>query len=374
MASLAPCSTAEARQTDIHRTEVGRTPIPRTEEEILAHIEVLRPALEEARDAFAAAGAAEWARFLAETNAHPIDTLRIGDITVLVPPADAPLARSLFAEAWSERFAAVGSETLAQWTFTFQVTRGDEEPRGFYIESPHTRQIELSPWEARTRGSTHVRSAISYAVSSELASHRIRGWASDDPLKDPDSQRIYRAIAVTPSRATRACLAGDVTACKHALGLDVGEDALDVWYTPEERRGLVLDLAVRSGPQIRGEALDACRESSDPSACDRLLTGDTRRWAPAAGSVRSSLLWLALQRGGTGAWGRLVEDPAAEPEQVLAHVSGMDVDALVSEWRVWLRENRPESYAGLGGKSALALLWTLLFATLATRSTRWRLG
>jgi hypothetical protein len=60
------------------------------------------------------------------------------------------------------------------------------------------------------------------------------------------------------------------------------------------------------------------------------------------------------------------------PEDALSYSAGIPLDDLVAEWRAWIGTNRPEAYAGIGGKSGLALLWFVFFAALATRSTRWR--
>jgi hypothetical protein len=84
------------------------------------------------------------------------------------------------------------------------------------------------------------------------------------------------------------------------------------------------------------------------------------------------LIGLALERGGDGAWARLLEDPDMPPEEALVYAAGVPLVELVSEWRAWVVSNRPQVYAGLTGTSALALLWILLFAALAARSTRWR--
>jgi hypothetical protein len=60
------------------------------------------------------------------------------------------------------------------------------------------------------------------------------------------------------------------------------------------------------------------------------------------------------------------------PEEALPYAAGTPLDDLVVEWRERVVTTRRESYAGLGGKSALALLWIIFFAAAATRSTRWR--
>jgi len=90
--------------------------------------------------------------------------------------------------------------------------------------------------------------------------------------------------------------------------------------------------------------------------------------------VRASLLSLALESGGRGAWSRIVEDPAMSPEAALEYASGVPLSTLLAEWRSRVVENRPDVYGSLGAHSGVALMWALFFAALAMRSTRWRLG
>jgi len=90
--------------------------------------------------------------------------------------------------------------------------------------------------------------------------------------------------------------------------------------------------------------------------------------------LRAHALWFAVRLGGEGAWQRALERADAPPSEVLAHVSGLPIDEFLAAWRDEMIANRPDARAGLGGKGTRVLMWSLIFAALAMRSTRWRLA
>lgn len=341
--------------------------------ELEARIEALTPLAESARiEAEAAVEAFERRRAVEAEEAGKVDTLDIRGATVIAPPDDVEMARILFTEVLSEHFAGVESTTLPAWTFAFQ--RGREHQLIYVEPSPYVREIEIDWWEDAADSKAYIRSALSHAISNERLGSKMHAWATDDPLLDPDGARVYRTMATAPSKAVRGCIAGSTADCELALGLGVDDDAMARWYTPEERRSLVMGMGYRLGPDFEAPIYGACVELSDHDACDSVLANSVGRLAPLPGSVRSSLASYALEVGGSGAWARFVADEEAAPEDVLPHVAQMPLDDLVAEWRAWVMEERPATYAALGGKSLMALMWILLFGTFATRSTRWRLG
>lgn len=340
-----------------------------TEAGLRAHIDTLLPLVEQSRQDVARALAERGQRVAKSTRG--LDTIRVAGAAVVATRRDARLARTLFEESWAEHFSLVEGDALRGWTFTFQALGRGEEARALSSGRPLGRNIEISAWETRARAERHVRSALSDAVAHELQATGIGAWGGADALRDRDLARTYRGMATAAARSVRSCLAGDTRACVQSLGLDIGDDAMSVWYAPAERRRLVLETHFHPA-NVSGDLYAACVEGIDDQACDEVI-GD-RRWPPLDARVRGSVVRYALERGGEGAWMRLLESTETSPEEALAYVSGMELNELIAEWRAWLLENRPVSYAGLGGKSALALLWILIFTTLATRSTRWRLG
>lgn len=361
----------------------GTAAAQQTEAELLAHIDSLLPLLEQAeREAAVAEAALEERTRLAALTEGAVDTLRVGRLTVLAPPEDAGKARAAFEKIWSEEFAALGSEAVPRWTFTFHV---GERAHPIYVAPGPVGRVEAKAWERRAAVERRVRGAVAAAFADELVGLPIHGWASDNPLFEPDGAAIYRRLVTTPSKAVRSCLAGDTRACSHALGLGVGENPLEVWYTPDERRSLAVSQLSRfylvnelgSAERFRAALSETevrCLDQADVDACDALLENRGNGLAPLAGSMRATLVWLALQRGGEGAWRRLVESAERTPAETLAYVSGGPLPELVEAWRTWVVAARPTAHAGLGRTGLVSLLWILFFATLASRSTRWRLG
>lgn len=149
---------------------------------------------------------------------------------------------------------------------------------------------------------------------------------------------------------------------------------MELWYSAEQLRAVVLALGLHHVAIVQDHS-HGCEIAADLDACRRIveaLPGRVR--APLDGSVRSSLVATAIELGGPGAWARLVEYRDAPPIRTLEHVAGVPVEQLLSAWHAWVLDNRPVAYAELPTRSLLTLLWIAFFATLAMRSTRWRLG
>lgn len=360
LALLAGTSSASAQQT---------------EAELVQRLDSLRP-LMEASDAELEAYEArrdERAAALAAAAAS-VDTLRVGLMTVLTPSGQAEVARDLVREAWDERYADVSSSPGVEGT-TF-VVRWSDDPAPIHARGA-VQRVENARSIPRARMLEQIRFSIGQTLRNDLVgqAREVGRWVPDDPHRDHDRASIYRQLATTRSVSTHRCLEGDVDACAASLGLGVEEDALEIWYTPEERRALVASVPNIGRTRLAVPQWNACVQAGDFAACDALLR-DVRggAWPPLPGSTRASLVGFALRRGGAGAWGRLIGSPDTPPERALELASGLPLETLVSEWRSWIIDGRPETYGGLPQRGGLALLWTLAFAAFATRSTRWRLG
>lgn len=353
-----------------------------TEAELQRQIDSLAPLVEqagiEAQAAQQALEAAARAEALAGGVAdRTVDTLRIHGMRILVSPDDAPTARELFEEVWSETYRGTSSPWFSRRTFVYQIAlRGSQE---IQVGPDEQRQgVLISPWFSRDQTKKHIRSAIGQVLAQDLGGTALGDWShGGNPFEGRDPAQLYRWMVATASVAVHSCLDGGVDACIASLSLGPqSRDPLHVWYTAEQ---LAAIDASRLDQPYRD--LRACEAGMPTAGTPRTDTGD-----PDCESLRGHAIWSlapirfaretlvgqALERGGLGAWSRLVEDPSMSPEQALEYASGVDLEELVTEWRAWIVTNRPEVYAGLGGKSAFALLWVLVFAALATRSTRWR--
>jgi hypothetical protein len=375
-ARQAPVGDAATRQA----SPVGASTVTPEQARLLERLDSLRPLVAEAKLALDARTARdrEAARRAAAAAAR-VDTLRVGLLTVVTPTGQAETARALFTEVWSEHFALIErSPTLAESIFVFD---GSDDRVPIHIEA-NPRPVQLRGSAQRPRVKSAIRHAIGAALGHDLSREgtRVGRWVGGNPLQEPDLEAIYRVVATRRSQVTRACLAGDVSACASSLSLGTGRQdltQLSEWYTPEERRALIVAWRPELMSRFDGPEWTLCVEGRDHAVCDEILTNFRsiqRDWSPLPQSVRATLLAYAVERGGPGAWERLVEDPDMEPGQALEHASGSTLPELLAGWRARLVEHRPEPFEDLAPSTGLSLVWTILFAALAMRSTRWRFG
>lgn len=365
-------------------------------EELRARLDSLRPLLIEARAEHEAHAAERTERErLAAARAARIDTFHVGGATVLTPLDESPRTRELFADIWSEHFAGLGeSPSLARSVITFQWR---DEPVPIHVEGDHHR-VAPGAWTRRSDVAEAVRGTLAAVIHHDISGSRsteVGDWAGGNPLLPAATEEVYRRVALTRSKATRDCLSGDLDACRSAMGLDAWEaeseitamteaarlrerqarfrESIAEWYAPEERRALI-ESRVRIHARAPAEARDDCVLEGHIEACDELLAQVGRDWTPFGPETRTSLVAFALRVGGDGAWSRLMQDPEMTPVEAMEHASGAGIDELLAGWHAALLAARPDAFEDLAPRSGLTLLWTLFFAALALRSTRWRLG
>ncbi|HKJ03822.1 MAG TPA: hypothetical protein VJ997_15250 [Longimicrobiales bacterium] len=351
----------------------GATPAQQTEQALIQHLDSLMPLLDQARKD---AEAAEEARRREIDARQPTEALDVGLLHVLVPPGRAAPALDVIGTVWERDYAPFVDRSpaleLDRIYFQWAVDLQDFRPTTLRL-----RKVEGGRWRSRAYMEEEVRRVIGESLKTDLESSGIRAWpvGSVSPPLRPES--IYRQVAVAPSRAARACVADDAFQCLVMMGLVDDGFPLDEMYSPQERRLLVLRQANRF--RAFGEAVARCREGST-DGCDEAIHGYVDRWQdsrwaiPVLPDVRSSLLWYALEQGGEGAWGRLLDADPGDPLRALEAASRLDAGALARGWRAWLVEQRPATHAGLGSLTLGALFWTLLLVTFAARSKRCRLG
>lgn len=302
------------------------------------------------------------------------DTLRVGPMHVVTVPDQVDEARELFQEVWDDGYASFIGESrrLGSVPFIFQWPAGEHSiPAAGGVP-----RIEMRRFRTRAAVENTIRTGISYLLASDLKATNVGRWAPGNVRPPEDPTLVYRRLASAPSVAARACFDGDLDACWSVLAVDLRNDLypLPEWYSPDERRAMV----ARAGTVRRDrEGWSACIEEGSTSACDAFLLNlhmDMGYLAPVGYPARKALLWIALTRGGSGAWDRIRQDPDMSVGDALRYASGMDTQALAAAWRDWVMERRPDSQAGFDPRLLLALLWVVVFATLAMRSTRWRLG
>ena len=371
-------------------------PSPQSMEELERRLEALRPRLQEAEAAMEEALARRRAE-QAALERQPVDTIRVGPLRIVTPPDQAELAQELFSDVWNEEFGDVsGSPSLERRFFTFQwrvrpdfIYMVPEEDGG-----PPVSRVELHRLVDRTRARARARilGVLSEALLNDFTFQSpLRRWLGRGSLSDLELASAYRELALSAeaSGVHRACLSDEAAACwaSAGLGYDGSMATLERWFPPEVRRQLAHEGVALSNRFVRerlpldpGTEEWACVEEDSQAACDRILQANFG-WPRILPYVRGvglsavewTLFWHALQRGGEGAWGRTLERAETDdPGDLLTYVSGLSADELAASWQDAVVAHRPLLYADLATARWSVLLWILVFAAFAMRSTRWR--
>jgi hypothetical protein len=346
-----------------------------TEEKLVEKLDSLRPMLEAAEAELQAfeAREEEAARQRAAAEAR-VDTLTVGQLTIVTPSDQIEIARELFGSVWAQHFGSVGySPALEEVVFTFQWS---DELSTIHVTGA-VRPVEMRTKRPRPAVEARIRDVVSTSIAADLGElgTNVGRWGAGNPLGPRTLTSTYRIVAMTESQASRSCLAGEAGSCATAMGLGgkTGLEQIEAWYSPEERRSLVAGRNTLRSRTINRDAT-RCVEEDQLPVCDRILVETRRDLTPFAAPVRETFVAFALEAGGEGAWDRLVEDPDMDVVEAIEYASLLPLEEVVSGWRERLVASRPDTYEKLFPKSGLALLWSFFFAALALRSTRWRLG
>src|ERR1041385_7713106 len=272
------------------------------------------------------------------TSRESFDTIGAGSLRVVARLADAELVRRAAGIAWARLDTLYGTAAAAV-DVAFQLGRA-----------------------ASAQLAAHADTALTNWLGPQLL--------NDVPLGTMES-RTYVELVTAPSVAVHHCFAGDLDACRTALGLlGPGVDRITAWYDAAERRGLVRHPLWSSPPTGSGPAMDACLLSGSDSACLDMLHRLTVE-PPLSNEARQSLARIALRSDPT-AFGRLAASAGQPLASRLADAARQPSDSLISRWRVEIIAARPRPVTFAAGLGWTALGWMLVFGLLSLRSTRWR--
>jgi len=300
-----------------------------------------------------------------------LDTLRSGTLRVVTDSALAQRVRPAAAHAWRVLSAHLGADTvLLREPYGAIANRGS---RLLPVAVEATALIDTAAPPLETFWT------ILGVVESNLVTRSGRTFRSWDGSLGfaTDTTHLfslaYVSLITAPSRAARLCRAGDVAACAAALGLGPDSNRAASWYSVNDLR-VVLGRGTSSPFARDRRMLAACRAGSD-SACWNLAA---RRGpslpAPLGVVSRTSLIAIALARGGAGAYTRLLADSSAPVAAQLSSAAGMPFDDLIAAWRIRVRGAAPPGTTGAPIRAELAAAgWIVLLLALALRSARWRL-
>jgi hypothetical protein len=319
------------------------------------------------------------------------DTVMVGPLRIVTTVDQVEEAARLWSPEWAFFEPIIGSQTaaLAQTTFIHH-----RKPKlyAYQVSAPYVRSVDFR----RPVSDQRMRAAIHQAIGGEAvrALPEVISWWTGDTALDTRMvrSRMYALFIGSPSALAQSCASGSNESCWTAFGdMDPSLDVVSTWLTADEQRAMA--VLVHAGSAAR----EACMAGSS-DACHELVEGAVtdRSVMPYVHTLRATLLWFALSEGGAGSLDRLVESVAAAGRPAgnttavddagrllgaitdirthLERASGLDGDVLIERWRDQTLAGRPGRAATDDRARASTMLWIMLFAGLAARSKRWRLG
>jgi hypothetical protein len=109
------------------------------------------------------------------------------------------------------------------------------------------------------------------------------------------------------------------------------------------------------------------------AACRRVLGFDPPHDAIPNDLLRTSFISFVAHNGQPGSIARLSSDTATVIAAI-EHLGGKPIDELIVQWRRYVSDNVPRGFQEFGRYAIVTIVWMAIFAGLAMRSTRWRLG
>lgn len=211
---------------------------------------------------------------------------------------------------------------------------------------------------------------------ADSALQRWLGAAPSPAMSLDDALALgYEALTLSPFSRGHACIVGDLASCRIALGADVeGAGVEREFPAPEDRRRAVLILLRRPHPATEEEVVAPCISAGDDAACVAILGATDPAFLPVLSdrSSRLPLLELALRRGGSGAYHRLIASAGRPIAARLESAAGLPLDSLLSTWVGEMSRARHAARPWSSRVGFAGLGWAGLLALCALWSSRWR--
>jgi hypothetical protein len=310
------------------------------------------------------------------------DTIFVGTMTVVTQAPALETVRRGAEIAWESVRSWLGRDTLRLVDDVLYVptaeARASEIPTDIYVGA------------LLRRGATADDAAVllvqligrSYAAQVDTVIHQSAGTRVFTPHEagpatwpwfdlEANLGLSYRELATSPFSRAKQCFAGDLEGCHTALGLRANLSPARDWYDASDRRLLVSTHRNTSARQRTRHM--ACLDDRDDAACIEFLElrPSTLR-APLSQFVLATVVEFAVDLGGDGAYGRLIDAHGQPFSEQLAAAAGLPSDSLLAAWRSAVDAARPSPTTMTLPVGAAALLWIGMFGLAAARSTRWR--
>jgi hypothetical protein len=309
-----------------------------------------------------------------------IDTIEVGPFTALVDEPIGDLMRQAVPVAWEAIQETLRSDSMLA------------AARPIYFPTGGSRPISSSPavvaglWIGDSADVEDVVNRIILTVGSELGTlldDGTRLWLSANIMSPTAARRngwsgsclasVYVELATSGSAVGRKCFADDLTACRAALELDPASDPIAEWYDTQDLRRFIERVGMARGWGSAEEWIP-CVQEGDDAACDRLFRAglDGSVLHPVSPMAHQTLAETALQIGGDGAYGRMLQTGVTTIADWIAAVAAAPADSVIARWHSNVVAARPAPTTLTAATGWAALAWIVVLATIATRSTRWR--
>jgi hypothetical protein len=315
-----------------------------------------------------------------------LDTVLVLSARLLTPVPARSFVAEVAAQLGDSLRTSLGADTVLLPTLTFLLgPRGSGIGRGPRPGSMEIRSVHV--WQFEERDTPYGTADTPGAVASGLLDiirlqtrvtldSVLSEWLGNnlvfDTLTTVQAQTVYLELATKPWSIIRECYESRLDRCRDALAL--GEQSVVTWYTADERRRVV-ETAQEWEPRLREDPrAQQCVIGGDERACVAVLEAYPHVLGePLSSLARQSLLRVALQSGGAGAFGRLVRSDTLPVLDALATAAAVPADSLIARWHRAILAARPRgTVLSLGGGWA-AFVWVVMLGVAAMRSTRWRI-
>jgi hypothetical protein len=341
-------------------------------EERVRRLEQRAAALNAKADSVMAAERARWA--------DSLEAITDGGFRILAPPELAGTAREAARLAATTLARAFGDSVVLVIRQEHFLVFPDAVLDSAHSELRHVRGLGtpvLAPADDRVTQLAMNLIGQVHQVLWQRFDPALREWLAAplaptlEPARFPGNSYIDLVTSASPPAG--ACFGGSMAGCLHALGLERPADPGMAWYSASGRRELVgrMSQVLRTGASTHQFA--SCVHGHSDQDCQALL----RRAAPLIPpplnpQTRSTLLRLALARGGPEALSRLFHSPGDPIARRLADVAGQDPAVLLREWHRHILAAKPPPTTLTLPQAWTTIMWAGLLVLVALRSSRWR--
>lgn len=302
------------------------------------------------------------------------DTIRSGALTILANPSPLPVSRAA-AAAWRviERLYGPAARSVAGHPITIEAVEPDT---GVAPATPRRGATLRVDWDLDPPA---LAQRLLNAASAGASDRQLQQWLGglllfDTAVTRRAASQAYVELVTRPAMAAHRCYLGNLPACRAALALEDTADLIPRWYDVAQRRALVIRTYPQYLARVAGrDDLHACA-AGDDSTCLSLLHTLPPGHLPAPLDYRARLVLIAVavELGGPGAAGRLLDAPERSISARLSAAAQVSIDSLLARWLDTVRTARPRSRHVPPWGPWVAIGWIGLFATCGLRSSRWR--